>query len=208
MKHKIIIIIIFNIFSCNNKVGECDVLSIEKEGMNMSEEISLNYNKQDSVLNYKFSTAPLDSFFCDLEEKQITKMDLIKKDTILLGIFRITDGLESIYIRYNKNFDCCKDENFMKPITQLIFNNVNNAQNSFSIFVKDLFGRSNFYIWYLKAGAICFIEENSIYLIKVNTCDSNKEIDLIEKVIREQVFKNAEFKGVKVYCGLQNPQML
>ena len=202
----------FIFFACNNTNVSTDdqVKIIEQNEIkpDTTKEIE-KFDKKDTISNYKFSIRPLDSLFCELEEKQINKMDSIKKDTILLGMFRVTEGLESIYIKYNKSFDCYKNKNFiMKPITQLIFNNVNNAQNSFSIFVEDLFDYSNFYIWYLKAGAICFIEENSIYLIKVHTCGSNKEIDLIEKVIREQVFNNKEFNGIKVYCGLKNPQKL
>ena len=215
-RNKIILILISNfvIFACsNNTVTERYVFSNETEEKLVN--ITENSDKQDSVPNYKFSINPIDSlmrtlYSFDFAEIQVTQMDTIEQDPDLLGMFSEKKGLESIFYKTPKTDNDFGIKYALRNafMTQLNFNNANNAQNSFSIFVKELFGRSNFYIWYLKAGAICFIEGNSIYKIRVNTCPNTKDMERFEKVIREQVFNNAKFKGVKVYCGLQNPQML
>ena len=218
--NKIILILTLFIFACNNNTSKVEILSNEQEESFVK--MTNNFDNQNSRYNYQFFIAPLDSLFmeikgCEIIEIQVTKMDSIEKYTELLGMFSEKNGLESIFYKTTKT--CNDSERKLRALgyvygtgfmTQLNFNNVNNAQNSFLTFSEELLQRyhSNEYMCNLKAGAICFLEKKSIYIIGASTCGSTKDFDRIEKVIREQVFNNKEFKGIKVYCGLKNPQIL
>jgi hypothetical protein len=166
-------------------------------------------NQQDSVSNYKFSLASLDSAIinitgCELLEIQVTQMDSIREYTGLLDAFNKVNGLQSISYKYSKNSTLSLNKTLMPGhIIQLKFNSIDNAQNSFLAFEEDLLkGNINGKIA-LKSGGICFVESNIIYIIPISTCGNNHQnINTIEQVIKEQIFYHNDFKGIKMYCSL------
>lgn len=205
---KITLIFILFISACDN--GEDKRIVNEMSAVSVSENID---KKEDIQNDDKFTLAPLDSIVadmigCKLVETQVNQMDSVKEYRGLWDAFK-TNGLQSISYKHCKSNTSAINKNLIPGrIVQLKFSNENDAKNSFSIFSEDLLKGSIKGKIALKSGGICFVENNTIYLVPISTCGDNKGIDLIEQTIKEQVFHNTTFEGIKMYCSLSHSELI
>ena len=198
VKNLSIIYLIIIIMSCNAK-DNVNKVHITNEKYMMKSRDTFNIVALDSIIEIIS------------EEKLITKSvenkDSIQLYTGLLNAFNTT-GIIGITYKYPTSKKA-KIKKALLPgkINQLIFDNAQNAKKSFSLFSGELLNNKLKGKVIIKSGGICFINDNVIYLLPVSTCENNKNINMIEGVLKNNVFKSS-FDGIKMYCSLERVEKI
>ncbi len=201
-----IFIIIF--FACNNNTENSTKIS--------NDTISDTTIVELPVDKFVF-IKPIDSLMSVLYNekllfKNIESIDSIKLYPDVISAFDITNINSMSYYHFPEQ-DLQRNKkgehiNLPGKIIILSYKTEQDAHNAFSSFTNDVLKHKLEGKMIFKPGGICFINEANIYAIHISTCGNNSNIHLTEKVIRERLFNSQSFQGIKMYCSLNNVELI
>ncbi|RYJ42438.1 hypothetical protein [Flavobacterium beibuense] len=209
MKNKIILITALMFFACGKK--EDMILPEAKIGDTTNKAADSIVLKQIR----SFNEYSLDSIVEVIYGKNLVQKAIIDKDSIklykpLVDLFG-TQGLKSIYYKFSPDDKLMFGKGWVPGrINKLIFENNAAAAKSYSKFMDDFLHHKyeNEGFFEFKAGMICFIDANTIYLIPViDSCGDRKNINAIWNIIKDSVVAPSS-KGIKMYCALDEYEII
>lgn len=204
IKKIILPIAVMALISCNyieNKKVDINNVAIDKDS---TKSIQTEYTNIPQALDLN----PLDSLLTALANDELVfisvQADSLKEYSSTISILNNTN-LESI----TYNYPSSKRTNNISTIipgkrVEYHFKNSESAKSAYDQLLNEITSNQLKGKIAIKSGAIVFQHKSTIHLIPVASCGSKERLNLVSKIIEDQIFSQlSDLKGTIIECGLK-----
>lgn len=213
-KNFLILFTIVAFVACGKKENlpdtEVNVHATTNDSITMIQTDTIVPDKEEKRFNEYALDSIVEKVFGEhLIQKTITNIDSIKQYKPLVDLFG-TKGLKNITYKFSNNdiVDLFGIGYVPGRINKMVFNTVEEAQKSYSKFMNDFYHHKydNEGFFEFKAGLICLMNDNAIYLIPVISCTDKRDLNRVWDVVITKVVAPSS-KGIKMYCALDEYEL-